>query len=380
MIINCNDGTVDLSTHKMIGDDRQLSEFTERIEDVCGSTLIEEEFIKFLRERLGTRAIDKLKENHYGQLKYMIQQFCELVKKSFTGDDTNSSYEIEVEGEVLQYVNEETRKILEDDDFVIVIKYDNIKKMFDTFINRIIRLIHIQISNNYENCLALFLVRQFTNKYLFKRIKQEFNHRFKYISVPTLSMAAIARGAVIFGQSSIFTSHKMNDFKFLIFTQVLKHTYGVKISMDWEEGVDPSNRKTPDGKAYKFFPLVKRGTQVNKEQRFSFNFIPESSQTHNKFEVYYTRKYDAIYTDEPEMELLRVINIDLSGNKLHYKIFSLTLNNTNCYFFEFIDVHVYNRSVNFGLSFGQMEITVFAKVEPIGQKYSVTFCPNIDEL
>src|SRR2546429_5067066 len=83
MIVDCGGGTVDLTTRKLL-DKRQLGEITERAGDYCGSTFIDKAFIKYLEKKLGKSAIDLLKENHYGQLQYMVQEFCENAKLPFT--------------------------------------------------------------------------------------------------------------------------------------------------------------------------------------------------------------------------------------------------------------------------------------------------------
>ncbi|CAB5381395.1 unnamed protein product [Rhizophagus irregularis] len=68
-----------------------------------------------------------------------------------------------------------------------------------------------------------------------------------------------------------------------------------------------------------------------------------------KFEVYYTNEDSAIYINEPGMKLLGVLNADLP------------------------DYYIDNRSIDFGLIFGQNEITAFARNELNGQKFVTTF-------
>ncbi|CAB5385695.1 unnamed protein product [Rhizophagus irregularis] len=78
--------------------------------------------------------------------------------------------------------------------------------------------------------------------------------------------------------------------------------------------------------------------------------LPESGQTHAKFEVYYTNEESATYIDEPGMKLLGVLNVDLP------------------------DAHLDNRSIIFGLTFGPNKITAFARNELNGQKFVTKFC------
>ena len=96
MIVDCGDSTVNITTHKLIGN-KQLDEITEYIVDFCGSKVIDHEFIEFLRAELGTHTIDLLIENHYGQFQYLVQEFCNRVKIPFTGNDSNFLYQIDLE-------------------------------------------------------------------------------------------------------------------------------------------------------------------------------------------------------------------------------------------------------------------------------------------
>ena len=125
MIVDCGGGTVDLTTRKLIGVKR-LSEITERIGDFCGSTFIDKEFVEFLRRKLGTRAIDLLIENHYGQFQYLVQDFCRRAKIPFSGD-MEFLYQLDIEENapiLMQIVSEEIREIMEEKEWSIDIKYD----------------------------------------------------------------------------------------------------------------------------------------------------------------------------------------------------------------------------------------------------------------
>ncbi|RIA89728.1 hypothetical protein C1645_824439 [Glomus cerebriforme] len=185
----------------------------------------------------------------------------------------------------------------------------------------------------------------------FKR--KEFQYRVQTISVPSFPIAAIARGAVIYGSFINLDRlgfNRLNKLKFRITSRILKFTYGTELIKDRKEGVDPPHRKTYDGKVYKFSPLVRRGEEI-RDQTFSFERKPEKAfQTSMKCAFYCTREYSAEYLDEPGMELLRVIEIELPD--VHFGI---------------------NRSIEFGLTFGQLEIIAFARNQNNGQQYQITF-------
>ncbi|CAI2171542.1 6626_t:CDS:2, partial [Funneliformis geosporum] len=86
MIVDCGGGTVDLTTRKLIND-KQLGEVTERAGDFCGSTFVDDEFLKYLRRKVGDKPMDSLKEKNYGRMQYLVQQFCNSGKIPFMGDD-----------------------------------------------------------------------------------------------------------------------------------------------------------------------------------------------------------------------------------------------------------------------------------------------------
>ncbi|PKK77239.1 actin-like ATPase domain-containing protein [Rhizophagus irregularis] len=362
MIVDCGGGTVDLTTRRLL-EDKQLSEVTERAGDFCGSTFIDEEFLKALRKILGDRAINSLRDNHYGQMQYMIQEFCLNVKLPFTGVKSEfSSYEMDIEDVVpvvMQYVTEEVEEKMEEADWLIEFRYKDIKSMFDPIVERIITMIQTQLDNNRETCSAMFLVGGFSqSKYLQKIIKQKFKRQVKNILVPVHPIAVISRGAALYGLSMIKSApnlDRMNSLKFVINERKLKYTYGIRVCREWKEG-DPIKRKRPNGRIYKFRSLARRGTVVKANQEFTLNITPEhAAQDTITFHIYYTTKYSAQYCDE-----------DDEMKKLGNLIISLP------------DVHLgKDRLVLFGLIFGRMEMTATAKNKLNGQNYQTTFALDI---
>ncbi|PKC12622.1 hypothetical protein RhiirA5_463020 [Rhizophagus irregularis] len=350
MIVDCGGGTIDITTRKLVGNN-QLGEVTESIGDFCGSTFIDNEFIKFLRNKLGNSTIDLLIKHNYGQFQYMIQEFCRLVKLPFTGDDLNFSYELDIEEvpDLKQYVGKENRDTMEDNDWVIKINYEDIKAMFDPVVDRIIKLIHSQLSNAREECSAMFLVGGFSGSiYLQNRIKQEFQHRVKNISVPTNPIAAISRGAVMFGSSLKNSENNIKKINLVIHSRVLRYTYGIQVRNYWNEG-DPVERKMRNGRIDRFSCIVRRGQCVSFDQVFPKIFTPLSPmQKKVCFRIHYTKEYDALYCDEPGMELLGTLTIYLHG--------SGTLDNLSLAF-----------------TFGRLEIAATAKNETSGRHCKTTF-------
>ncbi|RIA87550.1 hypothetical protein C1645_877992 [Glomus cerebriforme] len=311
-----------LTTRKLLNDE-QLGEITERAGDFCGSTFIDAGFIDYLRRKLGDEPIDLLRDNNYGQMQYLIQQFCKF----------------------------------EDDEWVIEIDFESMKSIFEPVIQTILCLIKAQLDNIKETCSAMFLVGGFSeSKYLQKRIHEEFSHRVETISVPTQPMAAIARGAAIYGLSikSDDLNNLDDNMKCVISSRVLKYTYGIKYAPEWKNG-DPTNRKILNGRILKFDCLAKRGTKVNINQEVTRTYKPtDHNQTRGIISIYYTQEYEGEYCDDPGMNHLGNLLVDLPGAGL-------------------------DRSITFGMVFGKMEIIATSRDEQTGKSYKATFKFNLDD-
>ncbi|CAI2191099.1 6328_t:CDS:2 [Funneliformis geosporum] len=216
-----------------------------------------------------------------------------------------------------------------------------------------------QLDNAQETCSAMFLVGGFSeSKYLQKRIKEEFLHRVKNISVPIQPMAAIARGAAIYGLS--IRSNNLNNIgnddnlKCVISSRILKYTYGIKSTTKWVIG-DPVNRKTHDGYISKFSCLARRGVKMDVNQEVTSSRVPiYPDQKKVAHSIYYTREYDGKYCDDPGMKFLGKLHVDLPGSGL-------------------------NRPVLFGLTFGQMEFVATSKNKLTGQIFKTTFKYNLED-
>ncbi|RIA95888.1 hypothetical protein C1645_816032 [Glomus cerebriforme] len=355
MVVDCGGGTVELTTRKLLANNK-LSEITVRTGDYCGSTFIDEEFINFLRRILGYHAIDLLKKNNYDQLQYMVHEFCQRVKFLFTGDSSDySPYELDVEGcapILKEYVNGEVKEIMEEKVWLIRINFYDVKAMFDPVVGRILNLIKVQLENARETCSTIFLAGGFgASKYLQERIKQEFQHTIhSIIYTPKHPTTAVSRGATLYGLSLLSENNNV------IVTRVLKYTYGIRILTPWMKG-DPIERKTSNGCIIKFHCLAKCGTQVETNQEVItdlsnfMRLVP--FQTKASFYVYYTREYDAKYCDEPGMNLLGKLIIELSNSSTLGRLL-LTI------------------------TFGELEINFTVKNDTTGQNYMTKFVYNDD--
>ncbi|RIA82724.1 hypothetical protein C1645_834921 [Glomus cerebriforme] len=340
MIVDCGGGTVDLTTRQLLVGNT-LGEITERTGDYCGSSYVDMEFIKFLERKVGKSTIEILKKNHYRQLQYLIQEFCKRIKLPFTGDDLQIS-EIDLEElcpVLKQYCKGNALEEMEELEWIIDLSFEDVKVMFDPIVAKIIQLIRNQLNSN-NKCSAIILVGGFSeSKYLQRRIRQEFEHQLKNISVPVYPMVAVVKGAIQFGiKEHVITS------------RILKWTYGTDIVRAWEPE-DPSSKKLPNGMVKAFHKLAERGAQLTSRDTITTTFKPYSLfQRKVSFNVYVTSESDAKYCDDDDVRLLNRWEIDIPILD------------------DFDD-----QTILFTLNFSTIEILAIAENQKTGDKYQVKF-------
>ncbi|CAG8690790.1 3535_t:CDS:2, partial [Acaulospora colombiana] len=330
LIVDCGGGTVDLTTRRFITGD-QLGEITERTGDFCGGSYVDKEFLKFMKRHVGDQTIKILEEQHYGQLQYMVQEFCRRVKLPFTGNPEEFKiFELDLEEVcpvIKQYVMGSYKEKLEENEWIVELDFESVKAMFDPIVGRVIRLVSGQLNSAGDVCNVMFLVGGFSeSKYLQNRIRQEFTDKVKNIAVPKQPQAAIMRGALDYGL-------KMDTIR----TRVLKYTYGIEVQC-LHGMFDPPERKIDGKYIFKFHRLVERGREVGVDEAFGEVFRPLEHTTSLRFTVYLTKELNGTYCDEPGMSLLGEIVIDMPDTYLGKE-----------------------RPVDFKLMFGRMEVTAFAK-------------------
>ncbi|CAJ0858281.1 2975_t:CDS:2 [Entrophospora sp. SA101] len=343
MIVDCGGGTVDLTTRRLMEGDT-LGEVTERSGGFCGGSFVDLEFIDFLGKKVGERAIKLLKENHYGQYQYLVQEFCQRIKIPFTGDRKDlDGFELDIDDvcKVLkQYISSDKKDELEDNEWLVEMTFEDIKGTFDPVINKIIKLIKDQLKKSGK-CSAMFLVGGFSeSKYLQKRIRDEFRSQVNNISVPVQPVAAVVRGGVEYGINMA-----------TIKSRVLKKTYGILLMPQFRAGIDPPERKLAHNRIQKFSKVVQRGTEVGVNQEFKRTLKPSYSlQSVFSIPIFITTNDNATYCDEPGMELLGQLQMNLPQQHLGM-----------------------DRVIEFNMIFGQIELQAYAKNIKTGEVATATF-------
>ncbi|CAG8543483.1 11168_t:CDS:2 [Funneliformis mosseae] len=346
MIVDCGGGTVDLTTRKLLKDNK-LDEITEREGDFCGGSFVDEEFLKFIGRKVGSSALSMVRTNHYSQLQYMVQEFCRRIKIQFTGKESDfQPYDMDLK-ELCPVIKQYSKGVefenMEEEEWTVELTFDDVKSMFDPVIGKIIRLIRGQLEKCSDVALILLVGGFSESKYLQERIKNEFKQRLlDKIIVPANPMVAIEKGAVQFGLS-----------QGIVNSRILKWTYGTDVIRQWAL-LDPIDRRRADGKIRIFDRLARRGEKVDINHQVARVYVPYSNeQTSIGLDLYVTEDVDANYCDETGVYLLDNWSVNVPT----------TYNNEG-------------RSIAFTLTFGSIEIEATAQNVQTGVKYETTF--NLD--
>lgn len=98
MLVDCGGGTVDLTTRRLLKDNKLGETIKSRGGD-CGGSFVDDNFIEFLASKVGQSAIDLIRKIHYSQLQYAVQEFCRRAKYPFTGQENDfKPFELDLTG------------------------------------------------------------------------------------------------------------------------------------------------------------------------------------------------------------------------------------------------------------------------------------------
>ncbi|CAG8490223.1 9241_t:CDS:10 [Paraglomus brasilianum] len=355
MIVDGGGGTVDITTRKLLTD-KQLGEVAQSMGNYCGSTSVDDEFINQVAERLGiTRdRMAELRKIHARRFMYLIQNFFCPIKFNFNerSEYVNNRISMRAYDFLKAEASAEKKALLEPLNWLFEFTYDDIKTMFEPSIQAIIDLIRKQLKASSDRCSAMFLVGGYSQSpYLMERVKQTFGYEVDIIASPINPIAAIQRGATLYGLS-IEDDHESDLFGFskTVKTRVLNYSYGTNIEIPFAKD-DPPERKTERNTIIKFSILARRGDSVRPNQTFSEVYYPSNArQTKMSVNIYASRDYDPEYVDDEGVSLIREWIIDLPDKHLGK-----------------------DRPIELSLTFGNYETKVNAKNPRTNTECSVTF-------
>ncbi|OKL64061.1 hypothetical protein UA08_00165 [Talaromyces atroroseus] len=280
VLCDAGGGTVDLSSHTI--ESLSMSPFHCKLAEaaagsggLCGSSFLNRIFEKYLQR--------KFKDYPEWEPSFTIDalnEFEERTKRDFTGEG-NEEYNIRIPGLVLS-----ERHGIYNRNVLTLTTRELRKNIFDEVVFKVQGLVRDQIANTNGTVKAVLLAGGFgQNHYLQKKLKEIDIVVKDKIRVEQIDNCdtAIARGALIAGLAGMGRTNEYTDdggFNALptaikVGSRIAGRHYGTVAYQDFEEGVDPEDRKVirDDGaKIERIQWFVNTGDRILDGQPMSFKF------------------------------------------------------------------------------------------------------------
>ncbi|CDS08435.1 hypothetical protein LRAMOSA09797 [Lichtheimia ramosa] len=263
MIVDAGGGTVDLIIYHMHwpeGGEKLLEEITSASGGSCGSSFIDSNMRALLMDKLGLPAdiaSSCVVEN-------MMDTFTEKIKPYFCGSEDQY---LSVPVSLLSYCQGASSSLIEENGCIRLQAEELNDKVYNPVFQQVVDLIENQLDLAGTDVNAMFLVGGFgCSDYLYNIVEKHFHSRIPIIAMAPRGDIAVARGAVYHVTKPKFVSSK-----------ILRHTYGLRTRMAFEEGLDPEDTSivTSDGIkrcSTRFDVIVRKGQQVKADTKISRRF------------------------------------------------------------------------------------------------------------
>lgn len=347
MVIDCGGGTVDITVHQ-VSDNKGLRELAAGTGGPHGSTYVDATFIDHLRKKLGDNVIVDFHEREPTEYLEMMGDW-ERIKCQYDPSTTTRVY-FPIRPRLYKILSQQHPEVLnalageQGEDDKIYFDRETMKAIFQPTLDNIARKVDEQFSRLDGNgCDIIFLVGGFsTSPLLQERISGEFGARVKKIVTPPVPGSAIVEGAVSFGLDPSVRSRRS------------RLTYGCNSRFEFEPGIDPESKKVWDAERAqwrcedRFSVFVTAGEEVEVQKSVMRSYVPVySEQKSMTFKFCATRKKQVRYIDEPEVERIGDLTVQMDGYGL-------------------------DRSVEVTMYFGGTEIKVEAKDPVSGRKFNTS--------
>lgn len=352
MVVDCGGGTVDITTHEVIPG-QGLRELVEGTGGAYGSTYVDRTFREYLEKKLTSEVIGRFHDEEPIDFLEMMADW-ERTKCNFNPATSGDIIYFPIQTKLYKMLLKDYSDILENlaeqqdgDDEKIHLDANTMKAIFNPTLDGLVKKVTEQLSKlDSRGCDIIYLVGGFsTSPLLRQRIEEKFSTQVKNIVKPTYPGSAIVEGAVSFGLNpSIIRSRRS------------RLTYGCRFSAPFNSNLDPKSKRyfaEDQGKWYcsdRFDVFVLAGDSVAVDEKIKKTFTPiNRDQTRMVFTFYATKNKNIRYTDEPQVEQIGEITVDIPDitNGL-------------------------NRSVEVTMYFGKTEIKVEAKDLTSGKQYNTT--------
>jgi molecular chaperone DnaK (HSP70) len=352
MVVDCGGGTVDITVHQ-VSSHGGLDEVAEGTGGAYGSTYVDKEFREYLANKLTTQALVRYEEEDpIGWLELMAN--WERKKCDFDPATTDITY-FEIPNRLYRILSKDYPQVLtqlaneqDGDDEKVHLNKDMMQEIFKPVLDGLVQKVKEQfVRLGDRGCDILYLVGGFsTSPVLRQRVKQEFGDPIKVVTPPQPG-AAIVEGAASFGLNPESIRSRRS-----------RLTYGCQTCQVFDENRDRDQESKPtyfeeQGDWYicnRFTSFVLAGESVDVNEVVTQPFFSMTAdQKILNFTFYATRKNNPRYVDEPDVEKLGELDVDISST-----------------------VGTRDRSVKVSMNFGKTEIYVTAEDIKTGKTYNTT--------
>ncbi|KAH0545470.1 hypothetical protein FGG08_000471 [Glutinoglossum americanum] len=234
VICDAGGGTVDLISYRIraIKPDLEVEECAVGTGDKCGATFVDQEFISWLKEKLGDQYFNKIPADQREIGSKLMKEF-NTAKMAFRNE--NDDYYVSLPRAV--GIDDDLGRGIQDGE--IIITSSDMREIFDPSINRALELIDGQIAEvmNRNNVVKnVILVGGFgRSDYMYQRVQEYCQERGLGALRPMFPWSAVVRGAVIYGMNP--------DNKGMVKKRMCRMHYGTPIS----ELFDPTKHEPDQG-------------------------------------------------------------------------------------------------------------------------------------
>uniref|UniRef100_A0A8C4VI29 Heat shock 70 kDa protein 12A n=1 Tax=Gopherus evgoodei TaxID=1825980 RepID=A0A8C4VI29_9SAUR len=304
VVVDCGGGTIDITVHE-IQENHSLKELHKASGGGWGGNTVDENFKEFLKEIFQDGVWEEYAQNHPAECHQMMYNFG-LQKCSSSKDEVY----IHSKRHLLFFKGVEGALWCNG---TIMITYEKMKSFFAYSVRQTIDTLQEILSKpEMAKVQYILLVGGFASSSILREeIYETFRGRY-HILCPLEAQAAIAKGAVLFGNNSQIVASRISAL-----------TYGLKVSQAFDIAVHDIQKKRvskADNYVYctdLFKKLVGIGDLVEVDEVASYTFTPtEPDQTSVIFSFYCTEKKDAKYVDEEGLKMLGSCTVPTPNTEL----------------------------------------------------------------
>ncbi|XP_065254359.1 heat shock 70 kDa protein 12A-like [Emys orbicularis] len=316
VVVDCGGGTIDITVHE-IQKNQSLKELHKASGGGWGGNTVDENFKMFLKEIFQDGVWEEYAQNHPTECHQMMYNFG-LQKCSSSRDEVyihcyhNLTKVAERKQKDISLFFKGVEGALWCNG-TIMITHEKIKSFFAYSVRQTIGTLQEILSKpEMAEVQYILLVGGFASSIILREeIYQTFRERY-HILCPLEAQAAIAKGAILFGNNSQIVASRISAL-----------TYGVKVSRAFDIAVHDIQKKRvskADNYVYctdLFNKLVEIGDLVEVDEVASYTFTPiEPDQTSVIFSFYCTEKKDAKYVDEEGLKMLGSCTVPTPNTEL----------------------------------------------------------------